>query len=322
MKTREQEEKRHEITVGMMIILGIAVIVFVIFAVSRQQGLFEERYELTVHMSRVNGLQTGAPVRLNGVRVGSVTGLGFVNNHGENTIKVTLEIQKNVQDKIRKDSEAYIGTLGLLGDKFISITMGSEDFPILKNGDELMGTDPIDVEKLIDESVVTLNELKKTTVQLKEISEKINRGEGTIGLLVNDKKLYEKLNTSMEMLADMQKELAEGEGTLAQIMRDTTMYDELYTFLKNTNMLTDSLMHGQGSAAQLINNPEMHDEMIIALSTVQEILGKINSGRGTAGQLVNNKKLYGDLLSSIANLDSLLVDIKKSPKKYLTIKVF
>jgi phospholipid/cholesterol/gamma-HCH transport system substrate-binding protein len=322
MKTREQEEKRHEITVALMILIGISVIVFVIFAVSQKQGLLKERYELQVYMSRVNGLQIGAPVRLNGVRVGSVTGVAFSEEPGHDNIKVSLEVQKSVQDKIRANSEAYIGTLGLLGDKFVSITIGTPDFAVLHYGDELIGSDPVDVEKLIDESVGTLGELKKATIQLKEISQKINRGEGTVGLLVNDEDLYKNLNSAMKLIADLQESLSSGEGTLAKILQDTTMYDELYTFLRNTNILTDSLVHGSGTASKLVNDPSLHTELISDLETLRRILEKIDQGDGSAGQMINDKNLYNDIIKAAGNLDSLLVDIKENPKRYLTVKVF
>ena len=322
MRTREQDEKRHEVTVGLMILVGISIIVFVIFAVSRQQGLLKERYELFVHMSRVNGLQIGAPVRLNGVRVGSVAGIGFSDKSGQNTIKVSLVIEKSVQDMIRSNSDAYIGTLGLLGDKFVSITMGTADFAILKNGEELQGSDPIDVEKLIDESVGTLDVLKKATLQLQEISEKINKGEGTIGLLVNDDRLHKNLNASLAALVDFQEDLSEGEGTLAKILRDTTMYEELYTFLKNANILTDSLVHGKGTASKFVNDPALYDELLADLQTVQSILTKLNVGKGTAAQIMNDEALYKDIIRATAHLDSLLVDIKNNPKKYVTVEIF
>ncbi|MBN1479905.1 MCE family protein [candidate division KSB1 bacterium] len=322
MKTREQMEKSHEIKVGLMILIGIAIIIFVIFAVGQQQGILEERYVLNVYMARVNGLQTGAPVRLNGVRVGSVTGVGFPDDLNNPQIRVSLEILTRVQDRIRADSEAFIGTLGLLGDKFVSITMGSMDYAVLKNGDFLRGTDPIDVEKLIDESVATFDELKETTALLKEISDKINRGEGTIGLLVNDPGLYKNINESLTFFTNLGHQLNSSEGLLAQILRDTTMYDELYTFLKNANVLADSLVNGSGSAAKLVHDPGFYNELIDNLEEIKAITAKLNQGEGTAGQLLTNAKLYDDLVRVTTDLDSLVNDIRENPKRYVTIKVF
>ena len=123
MRTRQSEEKRHEIKVGALILIGLAVTIFAILSVTQQRGLFQDRYQLKIHMSRVNGLQTGAPVRLAGVRVGSVVKVEFTKNTLDPIIEVVIEVEKKVQQRIRKDSEAHIGTLGLLGDKFIGITM-------------------------------------------------------------------------------------------------------------------------------------------------------------------------------------------------------
>ncbi|MBN1560305.1 MCE family protein [candidate division KSB1 bacterium] len=322
MKTREQEERLHEIKVGLMILCGIAIIIFVIFAAGQQHGILEERYVLYVHMARVNGLQTGAPVRLNGVRVGSVIGVDFIEATDDPQIKVTLEILKKVQDRIRADSEAYIGTLGLLGDKFVSITTGLPTQPVLRNGDFLIGKDPVDMEKLIDESVDTFAELQNTARLIKEISEKINRGEGTIGLLVSDPSLYKNLNESLALLKNIGTQLNSTEGLLAEIIRDTTMYDELYTFIKNANILADTLVNGKGSVAKLVHDPLAYEQLTQNLAEMKSVVAKLNRGEGTAGQLLTNEKLYIDLLRVTTGLDSLLTDIRENPKRYVTVEIF
>ena len=322
MNTREQQERRHEIKVGLMILIGVAIIIFVIFAVGQQQGFLEDRYTLNVYLSRVNGLQTGAPVRLNGVRVGSVTGIAFTQNTEDAQIKVTLEVLTSVRDRIRRDSQAFIGTLGLLGDKFVSVTTGTMEYPALKDGDDLQGSDPIDIEKLIDESMDTFDELQKTTVLLKDISGKINRGEGTIGLLVNDTSLYENLNQTLQFISDLEDQLISSNGTLAKILRDTTMYEELYTFLKNTNILADSLVNGSGTAAKLVHDDEIYDELLSNLREIRKKKKKINQGQGTLGKAVNDPQLYDDLVRTTTELDSLIKDIRKHPKRYLTVEVF
>lgn len=322
MSTRQQEERSHEIKVGLTILAGLAVIIFIIFAVGRQQGILEKRYILHVYVTRINGLQTGAPVRLNGVRVGSVVGIGFTDDLENQKIKVTLEILNTVQKRIRKDSEAYIGTLGLLGDKFISITAGSLDQPVLKNGQDLIGMDPVDVEKLIDESVNAFDELKKTTQIIKEIMDKINGGQGTVGLLVNDATLYRKLTSSLDFFQNLQRELDSSNGTLARILRDSTMYDELYTFLKNANVLADSLVNGSGSAAKFVQDPLLYDTMAADLEQAAQLLKKMNQGDGTVGMLMNDQQLYQDLTRTITQLDSLVKDIRQNPRRYVTVKVF
>ncbi len=322
MSFREQEEKRHEIKVGIMILCGIAIVVFLIFAMSQKQGLWEERYELNVYMSRVNGLQTGAPVRLDGVRVGSVSNVDFSTDTNNPQIKVTLEILNKVRDKIRANSQAYIGTLGLLGDKFISITMGTADQPVLKNGEFLIGTDPIDIEKLIDESVGTFSEIQQTALILKEITSKIKQGEGTIGRLVNDPGLYETLDASLAFFKDLSEQLNSSNGLLAEMLRDTTLYGELYTFIKNANVLADSLLNGDGTGARLVHDPKMYDNIIANLDEIKAITSKLNSGEGTAGQLLTNEQLYHDLVKTTGSLDSLVRDIKENPKKYVTVEVF
>ncbi|MDZ7315606.1 MAG: MlaD family protein [candidate division KSB1 bacterium] len=322
MKTRQQEERSHEIKVGLTFLVGILVIIYIIFAVGRHQGVLEKRYLLHFYVTRVNGLQTGAPVRLNGVRVGSVVGISFIEEVGNPKIKVSVEILRSVQKHIRKDSEAYIGTLGLLGDKFVSITAGSPDQPMLNDGDFLVGMDPIDVEKLIDESVAAFNELKDMTIKIKEITDKINEGQGTLGLLLNDPRLYNELMSSFELFTVLKNDLESSDGILAKILRDSTMYDELYTFLKNVNILADSLVNGSGSAARFVASSEAHDKLVANLEQISQILQKIEKGEGTVSRMLNDDALYERLVKVINQLDSLATDLKQNPRRYVTVKVF
>ncbi len=322
MNTRQQEERLHEIKVGLLFLIGILIIVTIIFAVGRQQGILEKRYLLHFYVTRVNGLQTGAPVRLNGVRVGSVVGIGFTEDLENPKIKVTVELLRSVQSRIRKNSEAYIGTLGLLGDKFVSITAGTPDQPMLNDGETLIGMDPVDVEKLIDESIMAFNGLKETALTVKEVIEKINSGKGTMGLLVNDPQLYRKLTASLKLFESLQSDLESSNGMLAKMLRDSTAYDELYMFLRNVNLLADSLVNGSGSAAKFVSDPAAHDALLQNLEKIAQILDKIDQGEGTLSRLVNDRQLYQDLTRTVTQLDSLLRDIQENPRRYITVKLF
>lgn len=322
MNTRQQEERSHEIKVGLTILIGLAIIVFIIFAVGRQQGVLEKRYTLHFLVTRVNGLQTGAPVRLNGVRVGSVIGIGFTDDWDNPKIRVTVEVLSSVQNRIRRDSGAYIGTLGLLGDKFVSITTGSSDQPVLKNGDYLNGMDPVDIEKLIDESVNAFNEIKEMTLVVKEIMEKVNEGKGTVGLLMNDPALYRQLTASLNFFQSIENEINSSNSTLARILRDSTLYDELYDFLKNTNLLADSLVNGSGSAAKFVRSPEVHDAVVKDLEQIAQMLQKLEQGDGTTGRLLNDPQMYQELTRTISRFDSLAKDIRENPRRYVTVKIF
>jgi len=322
MKTRQEAERNHEIKVGLTILIGIIILVFAILSVGEQQGILSDRYKLRVLMSRVNGLQTGAPVRLAGVRVGSVIGVQFSGDLDDQKIEVTLEIDKKVQQRIREDSEAHIGTLGLLGDKFIGLTMGSLARPMLNNNELLKSSDPIDLEKLMDEGVEVVESLKKASVEITEISEKINRGKGSIALLLNDPRFYMDLDRLLRLVELLGKKINDGQGVLNMLLSDSVFTHNLAQSVENIQVVSDSLRTGQGSASRLVMDPKLYNDLSTAINRVNRVIDKVDKGEGSLGQSINDKALYEDMVRVTMELDSLVKDIRKNPQRYLKVEIF
>ncbi|NIA29833.1 MAG: MCE family protein [Actinobacteria bacterium] len=322
MNSRAAEQRKHEIKVGLTIFIGLGILIAAIFSIGHQRGLLADRYKLYVYMARVNGLQTGAPVRLAGVRVGTIVNIQFAREVKDQAIRVDMEIDKKVQPRIRADSEAHIGTLGLLGDKYIGISMGSFDKPMLKNGELLQSSNPIDVEKLLTEGMNIFNRLEKTTGTIQEIADKINTGKGTLGLLVNDPRMYINIDKLLLLVERLSLKIESGEGSLARIFQDSTLYVNLNSLVHNSSLLADSLRRGQGTVGKFIRDPRVFDDFVTSLDRLNKMTAKLESGEGALGQALNNKKLYNDLLHVTAELDSLIKDIRRNPQRYLKVEIF
>ncbi len=322
MNNRQAQERKHEIKVGLAILIGLAILVFAILYVGEHQGILQERYKLRVLMSRVNGLQTGAPVRLAGVDVGSVVKVDFSKDIADQKIEVILEIDQRVQARIREDSEAHIGTLGLLGDKFVGITMGSLDKPVLEDGDLLKSADPIDVEKLIAEGVMVFDVVRQTTSTINEISKKINEGKGTLGLLVNDPRMYLDIEKLLFLTESLTQKIDQGQGTLAKLFQDTTLYRNINGLLTTTTNLADSFGRGKGTMGRLIQDPWLFERMSESLLRINALAKKLEDGDGTLGKALNDKALYLDASHAVAELDSLLKDVRRNPQRYLKVEIF
>jgi len=322
MNTRQYEAKRHEIKVVLTIIASIAILIYVIFTVGSEHSILRDRYQLKVYMTRVNGLQPGAPVRVNGVNVGSVVKVDFSDNLEDSKIHVTLEVVKDAQNRIRKDSKAQIGTLGLLGDKFVAISMGSPDQPFLRNGDELQGAEPVDMENLIAEGVETMQQMQETVYHLNDLTRKINQGEGSLGKFVNEDNLYNDLDRVFLAVLEIAELLNNADGSIQKMLVDPELYDNINYFLVNTNKMVDTLQQGDNTLAKLASDPMLYDKTLANLEELNSILSKLDRGEGTFGKMLGNDSLYNELVNSTQNLDSLLNDIRANPKKYVTVEIF
>ena len=207
-------KKGLELKVGIFIIIAAALFVMIVFSMGDMNVFFKTGYELKMIFGFVSGLEVSAPVRLAGVTVGEVKKVErfYDGELGKDQVEILVWVKSDV--KIRQGAEIYINTLGMLGEKYIEIfSSGDKKAKLLKDGDKIIGYDPVPLEKLIrinQENLIALHEIlgnsdtkksigeilnntQELTRNLKEITDRINKGKGTLGRLVSEDKLYQNL---------------------------------------------------------------------------------------------------------------------------------
>jgi len=193
---------------GAFIIATLAVLAAGIFIIGGKQYLFTPTYRLNAQFATVVGLDPGAEVRIGGVRSGSVREIKLPNKP-DGKITVLLDLQRSTHEIIKQDSVAAIETEGLLGNEYVSITFGSAQAPNVRDNDTIATLPPLVIADLmkkadgiLDTSQAALNNVTVTTANLSSITSKINQGQGTIGALVNDKKIYSQIDQTTVGLRD------------------------------------------------------------------------------------------------------------------------
>jgi phospholipid/cholesterol/gamma-HCH transport system substrate-binding protein len=193
---------------GAFIIATLAILVAGIFIIGDRQYLFSSTYRLKTQFSTVVGLDEGAEVRVGGVHSGSVRRIELPKNPTDK-ITVLMDLQKSTHDIIRQDSVAAIQTEGLLGNEYVSISFGSAQGLNVRDGDTITSQPPLVIADLIAKTDVILDSSKAAidnttvaTANLKSITRKIDDGQGTIGELINDKKMYTELDQTTVGMRD------------------------------------------------------------------------------------------------------------------------
>lgn len=318
---RHRADRR--VAVGGLISAAFLLAMAAIIIVSGQEGLLRHRYELRTRMDQVSGLQVGAPVWLAGVNVGSVSDIVFIprDSTGHTKLEVRMKIKRSVKDLIREDSNARIGTLGLLGDKYVAISLGSLGKRILENGDYIKSTNPIDFEALLSRGVDVFDDITYTVHSFKRIAKKIDEGEGTLGLLVNDPNIYVNLDKLLKIVERMAVKVERNEGTIGLLFNDTTLYWRSQRALSELAALTDTLKRGEGTLKMLLRDPTLYNKIITSVNRVDSLIARIQHGKGTAGALIGDRQLYQQMMNTISGLDSLVNDIRENPGKYIKVKV-
>jgi phospholipid/cholesterol/gamma-HCH transport system substrate-binding protein len=185
---------------GVFIVASLAILAAGVFVIGDKQYLFSSTYRLKAQFSTVVGMDEGAEVRVGGVHSGTVRRIELPKNPSDK-ITVLMDLQRSTHDIVKQDSVAAIQTEGLLGNEYVSISFGSAQGTDVRDGDMIASQPPMVIADLIaktdailDSSKAAIDNTTEATSSLKSISAKIDRGQGTIGALVNDKEMYASLN--------------------------------------------------------------------------------------------------------------------------------
>jgi phospholipid/cholesterol/gamma-HCH transport system substrate-binding protein len=182
---------------GVFIVGTLGVLALGIFLIGDKQLLFSSTYRLKANFKNVAGLNNGADVRVGGIHQGTVRMIQLPAKSTDE-MTVVMQMEDSTQRVIKVDSVADIQTEGLMGDKYVEISFGSDNVPSVQDGDTIGSEPPTDISDLIRKTNGILDSAKESSESLRDISSKINHGQGTMGALVNDRKVYDQLNAATE----------------------------------------------------------------------------------------------------------------------------
>jgi outer membrane protein OmpA-like peptidoglycan-associated protein len=215
---------------GIFIVATLAMLVAGIFIIGGKQYLFSSTYQLKAQFDNVEGLDTGADVRLGGVHSGTVRDIVLPHKPGDKVI-VVMDLGKSTHEIIKRDSMVTIETEGLLGNQYLAISFGSGKSANVSDGDTLATLPPLEMSDLLaktsdilDSTQDAIQNTTRATANLDSITAKVNKGEGTAGALVNDKKLYANLAETTAAMHD----------TMIQAQAGATDFQENMEALKHS----------------------------------------------------------------------------------------
>jgi phospholipid/cholesterol/gamma-HCH transport system substrate-binding protein len=193
---------------GAFIVATLAILVVGVFIIGSKGYLFSSTYQLKAQFDNVAGLGAGGDVRVGGVHSGTVRYIVLPHKPGEQ-VTVIMDLGKSTHEIIKQDSVASIETEGLLGNQYLAISFGSAGKADVRDGDIIASQPPLEMSDLfkktsgiLDNSQQAIENATRATANLDSISAKIDRGQGTAGALVNDKKLYSNLEQTSSAMHD------------------------------------------------------------------------------------------------------------------------
>ena len=197
-----------EVRLGLFVALTLAILVVGVFLIGNTETLFKSTYRVKAEFQNVAGLSDGADVRVGGIHEGTVRRIELP-KQPNGKVTVVMDLLRATRAIVKQDSLAAIKSEGLLGDKYVEVSFGSENAQRLQDGETIGSEPPLDISDLLgktnqilDTTKTAMEGAQQTVNNLQSITSKIDRGQGSIGGLLNDKTVYNQANQAATNLAE------------------------------------------------------------------------------------------------------------------------
>ena len=296
--------------------IGLVALIAVILAVwginfLKGINILEPTNKYYAVYGNVKGLLESAVVNLNGYKVGNVTHIEFASN---NLSKIIVEISLEKKIKLPHHTTIMVRSGSLIsGAKDIDLILGSEP-GFYEPGDTLPSAVQVELSDYIDPVRVQILSLISSVdtlmVALGGLMDK-NTRKNLQGTIANLNQATNSLRISLQASGSLSQSFTNLAAVTENLKKSNS---EITRLLDNFAAISDTLH--QADLKALIS----HAGETFARTT--ELFDRINRGEGTAGHLVANDSLYHNLNNALASLDSLLIDLKAHPKRYVHLSVF
>ncbi len=294
-----ESSNKRVVIVGLFIVLGLGFLIAGILTVGNLHGTFQKKMRVAAVFNDVNGLQAGNNVWFSGVKIGTVNKLKILSG---SKVKVTLNIDRNVQQYIHKDSKVKISSDGFIGNKIVVIYGGSANTEQIQDEDLLGVEQALSTEEIMSTFQQNNKNVLAITQDFKTLSNKLVKGQGTIGKFLTDETVYDNVvhttaslqNASAKAqkitasLSEFASKLNQ-QGTLAHdLASDTVVFPSIKATILQLQQVADSAALMANNLKRASNNPNtplgvmLHDEQSGA--QVKSILRNLDSSSAKLDQ--------------------------------------
>jgi phospholipid/cholesterol/gamma-HCH transport system substrate-binding protein len=301
------QPKSAQVRVGVFVFSALVILMGAIFLLGSRTQYFQPQYTLKAVFSNVGYLLEGAGVYLAGVQVGRVGEVRFFDDVAAQKVLVALKVARNYQDRIRQDSVAVITSSGLLGDKYIDITLGSESEPELQDGMFIRTQEPADYSQLIRQGEAVLKNTIEITSSLAALTSGYRSSEASTAV-----------PDLLASLARIAREIETGGGLIHSLIYDKENARIVADLAAAMTALRDTLTgfkEGRGFLQTLLTdpNPEVVTQLTKLLASAQKLLQDIEKGEGALHALIYDKQggqAVKDLAGTADNMNKVLARLQ------------
>jgi phospholipid/cholesterol/gamma-HCH transport system substrate-binding protein len=304
----------RDVTVGAVFALALIILALTVMVVGGDSGLWFERAEFRIVFPDATGLRVGAPVRMAGVQIGTVSGILLPTDPTESGIEVRVAIVTEYAERVRADSTAALRILQFLtAEKYLEITPGSPAREPLASGST--------IPRLVEVGVVERGEeiaesLVEVAASLKNILGPLERGEGLLGRLLQDPEFGEggvaSLQSTLANLSRVTGDVVAGKGTLGRLLYDEQLaakLDGLGRAVDDVAGIARALSKHEGALGALLAEGGSAEQALTdlgeAAASLRRIASRLEDEDGLVGRLASDREyseaLADDLAAALRN---------------------
>jgi len=319
---KDDKLRWSNLKVGIVVLIGLVIFVFIVSVVGTEQNIFSSTYELRLFMPNVRGLVEGAMVTLGGLKVGYVTKMKFVTKDDSTGVDITMKILTKYAPSITASSVAQVKTIGLLGDKYIDLSIGRTSDAPLAEGSLLPLRESFDLEEAGPQLNRMLADFTELLGSAKEVAATINRGEGSVGQLISRPDLADDLDRFLKSIGRITAAVESQRGSLGRLVYGEALAGDIGEVAGNLRMVTEQLKSGQGTMGKLIMDEKLYGSLASLSARADTILTRAADDSSNVSRLIGDPEFYSGISKLLKDLNLLLVDIRTNPDRYVKVSVF
>ncbi len=310
--------KSRNVAVGIFVLVGLLLSGLVIFLIGDERRLFNPAEDYRTSFPDVQGLKAGAPVRMGGIDIGNVEDVGYSTKDGKDTtIYVKFSIVKSEARRIRTDSRVRIATKGLLGDKIIEVTKGSDSAESIKPGSYVESEQPEDmfgaINSTADAAKVAIKNIERATEPLanpelhKDIRGSVASMNKILGDIANGQGYAHKLLSDPDEAERLSRTIANLERATADLDTTIVAARNVVGRVESGPGFTHDLIYGAGPQPQIEQFGNAAHELALTLEGVRNnesvAHDLLYGGKGETAQAISNiNAITGDIRSIVADV--------------------
>lgn len=320
-------DPRRRLKVGLFTAGLLALLALVILVIGKKQGMFTRHVAYQAQFQDVAGLVPGAQVWLNGVVVGVVEDVDLPEDPAQRRITVRFRIRRALAARIRADSRVRIRTLGLLGDRYLELSSGSALQPLIPEGGMVPSVEPTDIAEALSQGGEAMGNVVAITGSLRRILEKMERGEGVLGALVNAPfdatGFSQRLNRLLDDTGAVMAQVRKGEGLLGKLVvapEGEKVFADLAATAASARTLASrlerDLTREDTVLAGLLRDPHGREKLSEMLSGLAQASGalaaasqELATGQGTLPRLLRDREFADSFLEDLAKLTRAMASV-------------